>query len=225
MSPTGDNDRGFEAPLPRFASRGRAFVYVVPCRDDTLFKIGFSRDPLERFHTLHRRFFAFFDLDLAVLAETSRVREARALERELLSMMARYTALAPPVVPAAAAGHNEWFRGALDEAREAAINEARTGMLVVHDPASAWFRDRLGEGRDRLYGWSARVLEAIAYARNHPESGDLLQARRFEAVLEDTLDAYASLGIDPRPFVPPEVQRWYEILIERRPGGSVSVNR
>ena len=42
---------------PRFASRGRTFVYVLPCRDEDILKVGFSRDPLDRFRTLHRRFF------------------------------------------------------------------------------------------------------------------------------------------------------------------------
>jgi hypothetical protein len=50
-----------DSPYPRFASRGKAYVYVLPCRDEDLLKVGFSRDPFTRFSTLHRRFFDFFD--------------------------------------------------------------------------------------------------------------------------------------------------------------------
>ena len=38
-------DEMSESPIPRFASRGRAYVYVLPCRDEDLLKVGFSRDP------------------------------------------------------------------------------------------------------------------------------------------------------------------------------------
>lgn len=30
-----------DSPYPRFASRGKAYVYVLPCRDEDLLKVGF----------------------------------------------------------------------------------------------------------------------------------------------------------------------------------------
>src|SRR6187402_259082 len=102
MTDPAHDDIACDAPLPRFTSKGRAFVYVVPCRDDTLFKIGYSRDPLQRLRAMHRRFFAFFDLDRAVLIETSRVRAALALEQRLIAYASPFTALAPPIVSDAA---------------------------------------------------------------------------------------------------------------------------
>ncbi len=92
--------------LPRTVARGRAFVYVIPCRDDTLFKIGFSRDPMQRWRTLHRRFFEFFDLDQGILVGVDRVSDARRIERLLLKAFADYQALAPLLVSVSAAGHN-----------------------------------------------------------------------------------------------------------------------
>jgi hypothetical protein len=193
--------------LPRFASRGRAFVYVAPCRDDNVFKIGFSRNPLERFRTLHARFFDFFDLELGVLVATDHVRDARRLERRLITALADYQALAPVVVPTSAAGHTEWFRGALDEALAIAAGFETAEGFVIHRPASAWFRLVLRERADLLYAWSARMLEAIEYETHNGAAPD--SARAYEDSLRHTLDAYAAFGIDLAPLLPAHVARWY----------------
>ncbi len=104
-----------EAPYPRFASRGRAYVYVLPCRDEDLLKLGFSRDPFTRFSTLHRRFFEYFDLDRGLLVDAERVSAARRIERRLIETFVEHHATAPLVVSAAAGGHTEWYRGAHPE--------------------------------------------------------------------------------------------------------------
>ncbi len=100
-----------EAIYPRFASRGRTFVYVLPCRHEDILKVGFSRDPLDRFRTLHRRFFEFFDLERGLLIHTDHLRDARRIERLFITTFADQRAPAPLVVPRSAAGHTEWFRG------------------------------------------------------------------------------------------------------------------
>jgi hypothetical protein len=201
-------DVGFDdAPLPRFASRGRAFVYIAPCRDDNLFKIGFSRNPLERFRTLHARFFDFFDLEQGLLVLTDRVRDARRLERRLITTLADFQALAPLVVPTSAAGHTEWFRGALEEALAIAAEFESAEGFEIHRPASAWFRQVLRERADLLYAWSARLLEAIEYETHNAASPD--GARDYEESLRRTLDAYAAFAIDVAPLVPVQVVRWY----------------
>jgi hypothetical protein len=56
--------------LPRFASRGRAFVYIARAATTTCSR-SLSRNPLERFRTLHARFFDFFDLEQALVAPTT----------------------------------------------------------------------------------------------------------------------------------------------------------
>ena len=71
-----------EVRYPQFASRGRAYVYVLPCRDEDLLKLGFSRDPFTRFHTLHRRFYEFFDLEDDVEAFTSPLPRVRVIPIE-----------------------------------------------------------------------------------------------------------------------------------------------
>ena len=72
-------------PYPRSLSKGRAFACLLPCRQEDIAKIGFSRDPLIRVHTLHRRYFEFFDLDRAVLVAPDQVRDARRIEPPLLA--------------------------------------------------------------------------------------------------------------------------------------------
>jgi hypothetical protein len=60
----------------RTLSRNRCFLYVAPCAYEDQLKLGFSRDPLRRFQSLHRRWFEFFDVDRIALVETETVRDA-----------------------------------------------------------------------------------------------------------------------------------------------------
>src|SRR5690242_7613646 len=101
---------------PRFASRGRAYVYVIPCRDEDLLKVGFSRDPLQRLQAFHPRFFRFFDLDRAFLIGTDFVRDARRIERRFITTFAEQRSTAPLVIRDAAAGRTEWYRGVYPQA-------------------------------------------------------------------------------------------------------------
>ena len=192
-----------EAPYPRFLSRGRAYAYLFPCRDQDIAKIGFTRDPLERLHTLHRRFFDFFDLDRALVVETDTVRESRAIERALIETLAEYRAPAPLVVRRVAGGHTEWHRGASALAQELLLEAAARGGHAVHEPLRGWLRARFGEFAPSLYQWSAQMLEADEYERHNVPSG----ARTGAAMraLRDTLDAFEALGIDVRAFVPESV--------------------
>jgi hypothetical protein len=200
-----DDDPGF----PRQLARGRAFVYVVPCRDDTLFKIGYTRDPLERWQTLHRRFFEFFDLDRGVLVATDRVSEARHIERSLLATFIDYQAFAPLIVPASAAGHTEWFRGVLDEAVVAAADHAVQSGLTLHRPPAAWLRAVLTERTDRLFAWTRRMLDMIEFERHNATDMQSNGAARYERGLGDALDAMESMRIDITPHVPADVLQWH----------------
>ena len=196
-----------EVPLPRIASRGRTYVYVLPCRDEDLLKVGYSRDPLERFRTLHRRFFEFFDLERGLLIDTERLRDARRIERLFIGRLESQRAPAPLVVRAAAAGYTEWFRGASPEAETLARALCEDEGLTLHAPLRPWLRARL-EGRcDALYGWSARMLEALEYEHfnlpPHARSGSGAKA------LRDALDAFAAVGMDLSALVPPAVLDWH----------------
>lgn len=199
---------------PLLLSRGRAFVYVLPVRGDTLFKIGFARDPLQRWRTLHPRCLRYFDFRAGALVETARVAQARALERALLQRFAAYTAFAPLAAVPKAGGEHEWFRGVLDEASGAAADLARQEGLSVSRPVATWLRGHLDERRDMLFGWAARMLEAIEYGRHHVPH-ETSSTRRYEEALLDVLDACAEVGIDVDALVPEDVARW---RAERRAG-------
>ncbi len=197
-----------EAGIPRTLARGQAYLYIVGCRDDSLFKIGFSRDPLQRLRTLHPRFFEFFDLDRGILVKTGRVAHARRMEHELHAAFRFHQAPAPLIVPVSAAGHTEWFRGVIEEAVDAARADAQQNAFAHELPAS-WLSSVLRERQDRLFGWSARMVEAIEYAE-HNQGGIGADAPARE--LRAALDAYRSVGIDPRPLLPAAVVRWYAAL-------------
>ncbi|MHB1057659.1 MAG: GIY-YIG nuclease family protein [Rhodanobacter sp.] len=194
-------------PHPRFASRGRTFVYVLPCRDEDILKVGFSRDPLDRLRTLHRRFFEFFDLDRGLLIDTDYLREARRIERLFITTFKEQRAPAPLVVRKAAAGHTEWFRGVSPEADALARQLCAEQGLVLHMPLRHWLRDRLHERSGWLFGWSARMLEALEYEYfNVPAEA---RSALGEKNLRDTLDTCAALGMDLPALVSTDVLDWY----------------
>ena len=192
---------------PRTAWRGRTFVYVLPCRERDLLKVGFSRDPLERLRTLHRRFFEFFDLDRGLLVQADHLRDARTIERLFITTLAAHQASAPLEVAASAGGHTEWFCGAAGMADALARQLCVEQGYALHAPLSAWLRERFGEWSDRLFDGSLRLLEMIEYERfNLPPEQQLGHAAR---ALRAVLDAYTALGIDIASLVPATVQAWY----------------
>jgi hypothetical protein len=196
-----------ESPIPRFASRGRAYVYVLPCRDEDLLKVGFSRDPLQRLQTLHARFFRFFDLDRAFLIATDTVRDARRIERRFIETFAERRSPAPLVVPDAAAGYTEWYRGAHADAEAMARGFCAGEGYTLHAPLRDWLRELFRERGALLFAWSAKMLEAIEYERfNAPPSA---RPSALERALRDALDCFDELGIDIEPLVPEPVFRWH----------------
>jgi hypothetical protein len=196
-----------KAIYPRFASRGRTFVYVLPCRDEDILKVGFSRDPLDRFRTLHRRFFEFFDLDRGLLIHTDHLRDARLIERLFITTFSGYRTQAPLVIPQSAAGHTEWFRGVSPLVDALARRVCAEQGFVLHAPLSSWLRDRFGDWGELLFGWSTRMLEMIEYdCFNTPPNE---QGGRAETVLRDVLDAYVALEIEISSLVPASVDTWY----------------
>jgi hypothetical protein len=197
----------YDSTYPRFASRGRAFVYVLPCRDEDLLKVGFSRDPLQRLQTLHPRFFRFFDLDRAFLIRTDYVRDARRIERRFISTFAEQRSPAPLVVPDAAAGYTEWYRGVYPDVDAMARTLCETEGFTLHAPLRDWLRDVFIERGALLYAWAAKMLEVIEYERfNAPPSST---PSACERALADALDCFAELGIAIEPLVPEPVFSWY----------------
>lgn len=197
-----------EVAYPRFASRGRTFVYVLPCQDEDLLKVGFSRDPLERMRTLHARFFEFFDLDRALLIECEHLRDARRIERLFITTFAEHRAPAPLVVPLAAAGHTEWYRDIHPMVTALARSESAAAALTLHAPLRTWLRQRFVAWGDRLYDGSARVLEMIEYERFNVPAPQ--RTARADKALGQVLDAFVALGVDVQPLVPRAVWRWYQ---------------
>lgn len=180
---------------------GYGYVYVFPCAWEDHCKIGFSRDPLSRIQSLHRRWFEFFDLDQAVLVETETIRDARDLELELRRPLASHNAPAPLTVRREAGGHTEWFRGAASQLSHA-IGLLRKRGHVVHAPLRIWLRPALLARSDRLYSWTLAQLSLEELSAG-------VGSTPTRAIVRDTLDAYAALGIELESLLSPEVNRWY----------------
>lgn len=196
-----------DAPYPRFASRGKAYVYVLPCRDEDLLKVGFSRDPFTRFSTLHRRFFDFFDLERGFLLDAERVVDARRIERRLIEAFPEQRAMVPLVVPVSAAGHTEWYRGVHADVAAMLDDIARTEGLDLDRSLVPWLRGYLEARADLLHDWSARIVDTLGWAtHNAPDDPD---ARRLNRALIDTLDMFIAAGMDVEPRLPRHVIDWY----------------
>ena len=205
-----NDDQTFEDVRPRDPgvgpSRGRAFVYVMPCRYEDILKVGFSRDPLDRLRTLHARWFEFFDLDAGLLIETDSVADARRLETLLGESVAAHSAPAPLVVPRIAAGHTEWYRGAYAPLAASVESLHAQHGYPIHRPASLWLVHALEQRAAVLYAWSATQLDAIR-AFEHGPSHDAVAS--LARTLRDTLDAYDALGLPPERWIGEDVRRWY----------------
>lgn len=190
-------------PFASNSSRRQAFLYVLPCHGEDLLKLGFSRDPLIRMHTLHRRYYEFFDIDHALAVETDTVREARALETRLGRALRQHRAAAPLTVATAAGGQTEWYRGAYAILAAAAQQLERDGYRL-HRPLHAWIYQRLQAGAEQLYAWTA-LLDPLELQQRGP-AGRASAAQRRVA---DVLDAYCAAGLDLSRWLPPPLLDWH----------------
>ena len=191
-------------PGNRGPSRGRAYVYVLPCAYEDLLKLGFSRDPLDRIQTLHPRWFEFFDLDRGFLVESETVRDARDLELGLGRAIVEHNAPAPLVIRREAAGHTEWYRGAYATLQASAVM-LQAGGYVTHVPVRAWLRAALERENDRLYAWADAMLSPDELEQ--PALGTAHQR-----TVRDALDARTALDVPIEPWLPERVLAWYRLL-------------
>lgn len=192
---------------PRARSRGRTYVYLLPCREEDLLKIGLTQSPLKRMRSFHRRYFDLFDLRRGWLLEADRLSQARTVERSLLRSLAERRSPPPLVVAHAAGGYTEWHRGVYDEAAALLRDASDVGghaMLSL----DLWLRDYFLQRADLLHDWSASMLEQIEY-QVHNVPREQWQLEPFHA-LRDTLSACVATGLEPWRWVPPEVKHWYE---------------
>jgi len=194
-----------EFVMPRSLAKGRTFVYMLPWREQDLLKVGYSRQPLVRLRTLHRRFFDVLDLQRGWLLEAERLAQARKIERDLLVRHAEQRSPAPLLVADEAAGYSEWFRGVCPEVTgELHEVAAREGLALhsLHDWLRRWFSDQ----SDGVYEWSLRVLEAIEYETfNVPPERQRGEAARS---LRYVMDACEAVGLPLAGLFPDSVLAW-----------------
>lgn len=198
-----------EFVMPRSLAKGRTFVYMLPWREQDLLKVGYSRQPLIRLRTLHRRFFDVFDLDRGMLLETERLAQARKIERDIIVRHADQRSPAPLVVPDEAAGYSEWFRGVCPEVsvelRDAAVKDG-LALYSLRDWLRQWFNSQ----SDGVYEWSLRMLDAIEYeAFNVPKEWQRGEAARS---LRYVMDACEAVGLPLAELFPERALAWRQQL-------------
>ncbi|HEX7815049.1 GIY-YIG nuclease family protein [Dyella sp.] len=195
-----------EPSYPSFASRGRAYVYVLPWRDEDVLKLGFSRDPFTRMRTLHRRFYEVFDLDRGLLIAVDKVAQARRIERGFIQAWPDARAPAPLVVRDAAGGHTEWYRGigerVIERARQLAVEEG----WELHEPLRPWLLARLNERADWLYDGTTRLLEGVEYERFHGHP-----RKPAAHALHTLLALCEGIGLTLDGRLPDAVLAWYRL--------------
>jgi hypothetical protein len=185
----------------RTLSRGPASVYVLPHRGDAFLKLGFSRDPLARMQRLHPRYFDFFDIERAILIETPRVKEARAIETQLKRELVEHRAPAPLDIRHDAGGESEWYRGAY---------EIIVSKLDGYEEIYTVFRDARWRFAELLRKQSALTFEWAVLQWRVLNEGDDFAVARAKSALENALDAFRCFDIAITDIVPPDVAAWYE---------------
>jgi len=180
-----------------------AFVYVAPARHEDILKIGFSHDPCTRVRSFHQRWFEYFDLPRGFVFAATDESDARRIERLLGTVLREHRAsLAPLVIERAAGGFTEWYRGALEHVARLAQELADAGGYAPLVSLDECLRQRLLLERDELFERSIALVDAIDALGSEPRALELRQK------LHDTMDAYASLGIDVREFLSVSVSEW-----------------
>lgn len=185
----------------RTLSRNRCYLYVAPCAYEDLLKLGFSRDPLQRFQALHPRWYEFFDIERIALVETETVSDARALERVLKHELASFNTTVPLTVVREAGGHGEWYRGAHAHL-SAAVQRLAARGYHVHSPAHGWLRAALLARRDLLYAWAEALLPPHELEMHAIPVPALRTAR-------DVLDAFRAFDIALEEALPTTAWDWY----------------
>lgn len=186
----------------RTLSGGPAAVYVLPHRGEEFLKLGFARDPLARMQNLHPRYFDFFDVERAILIETPRVKDARAVETKLKRQLAEHRAPAPLDIRHDAGGESEWYRGAYETIATKLGGYEAMGYTVFRD-ARAPLTERLRKQSAQAFEWAVLQWRAI-------NEGDPFTVARATRALTDALDAYRCFDIVIADVVPPDVAAWYD---------------
>jgi hypothetical protein len=180
-----------------------AFVYVAPALHEDILKIGFSHDPCARVRSFHPRWFEYFDLPRGFVFAATDESDARNVERLLGAALREHRAsLAPLVIERAAGGFTEWYRGAHEHVTRLARELVDAGGYAPLVSLEECLRQRLLQERDDLYERSIALVDGIDALGAEPRALALRQK------LHDTLDAYASLGIDVQEFLSVSVSEW-----------------
>lgn len=202
MAMTGRIDTTIE--FRRTLSRGPAAVYVLPHRGEEFLKLGFSRDPLARMQNLHPRYFEFFEIEHAILIETPRVKDARAVETELKRQLVEHRAPAPLDIRHDAGGESEWYRGAY-ESIVAKLGAYEVMGYAIFREGRTPFAARLRKQCAQTFEWAVLQWRAV-------NEGDVFSVARAKRALSDALDAYRWFGIDIDDIVPRDVADWHKSL-------------
>lgn len=165
----------------------RWFVYFLPLRDCTSFKVGFTCNPLQRIATFSSRYFERFDLYSSLLLSVPSSDEARAIEADLKKELSEARCDAPQWVPVEAGGHTEWFGAVLARQAEARLREL--------SPAN---------GVDSLIEAHAFIREFLATSLQHFERWAFDQARSI-AQDSDSMRLGYEMRVSPQPL-----RDWYE---------------
>lgn len=180
---------------------------MLPRSGEDLVKLGFSRDPFERFRTLHPRFHTFFDLDQGLLVEVDSIKQARRIERLFIERWPEHQCSAPFEVSSQAGGCTEWFRGINEHTESFAQRIAERYGYPVHRPLKQWLHQRMSGYTDALFDWSLQLVEIIEWQEcNVPEHA---RDGRYAVALKVTLDAFRAVGLYAQAGLPSAVQRWY----------------
>lgn len=201
-----------DEPVWRTASRGRCFVYLLPCREEDTQKIGLARDPWRRMQAFHPRFHQFFDLDRGALLETDKVVEAQAIELRLKAMFAGERATAPLSTRQRAGGKSEWFRGIDAAATRVLRGISADTAYPLHAPLGPWLKQQ----------WMARIPALRDWIRQQHEWIEMLcfnggpgLAEQPEQVLRNRIESWDCIGLPLDELLGDRALHWFRHGFDR----------
>lgn len=176
------------------SDENRWYVYLLPLLDCTVFKIGFTANPLRRIFSFNRRYFERFDLQQSLLLEVHSNVAARATEAALKEELSEFQAAAPSWVALEAGGHTEWFSSVhFPHAEERLRSFAGSGDSNRLNNGADHLRTQLGRSLPSFEGWACAQAQRL---RDNWVSVSLgYESSLHTNTLRDWLDAYEYFSV------------------------------
>jgi hypothetical protein len=177
-----------------FGADNHWFVYLLPLRLCTAFKVGMTCNPLQRLTTFSDRYFERFELAQGLLLQLHSRTAARTTESAIKKLLADYAADCPEWVPVEAGGYTEWFAAPYTSMAEMHLRETlATNENAKLHVAEDFFRAQLQQFSGTFEQWAADNAKRVCDNAYSATLGYEVSANSRS--LRNWLDAYRHFDV------------------------------